>query len=86
MIESPARLDTARRRHSVGVVNLPKRYLTPSEVEVVYGVDEKTLADWRYKGIGPDYSKLNRLVRYCVDDLETFFLKAKVRTRDSYQH
>ncbi len=49
MSESLARLDTARQRYNVGVVNLPKRYLTPSEVEVVYGVDEKTLADWRYK-------------------------------------
>ncbi|WP_328285407.1 helix-turn-helix transcriptional regulator [Fundidesulfovibrio putealis] len=79
-------MDTARQRHSVGTVNIPKRYLTSHEVAAVYGVNEKTLADWRLKGSGPAYSKLNRLVRYNVDDLESFFLKARVSTRDSYQH
>lgn len=61
---------------------MDRRYLAPVDVEAVYGVDSKTLADWRYKGTGPDFSKVGRLVRYSVEDLDAFFKKYKLTMRD----
>jgi len=36
------------------------------------GVSPRTLEDWRWKGGGPTFSKLGRLVRYRMADLEAF--------------
>ena len=38
--------------------------LTPEEVSAVLGVDVRTLANWRWKGKGPGYIKVGKLVRY----------------------
>lgn len=37
---------------------------TPPEVADYLQVPEKTLAEWRSRGIGPSYSKVGRHVRY----------------------
>jgi hypothetical protein len=39
--------------------------LAPSaEVAWFLGIPEKTLAEWRSRGLGPDYLKIGRYVRY----------------------
>jgi len=81
---SAARLDAARLGAIGGMANIQKRYLSPGEVESVYSVDSKTLADWRYKGAGPAFSQVGRLVRYKVDDLEAFFTGCRVETRPGF--
>jgi excisionase family DNA binding protein len=43
---------------------------TPKEVAEYYGVPEKTLAQWRSRGIGPRFSKIGRHVRYRWADVE----------------
>lgn len=44
--------------------------LTPIEVAEYLSVPIRTLASWRYLGIGPSYVKAGRSVRYTVPDLQ----------------
>lgn len=44
--------------------------LTPSEVSGSWEIPIATLAQWRYKGIGPRYVRVGRHVRYRSADLE----------------
>jgi hypothetical protein len=43
---------------------------TPEEVSAHLQVAEKTLAQWRYLGKGPRFSKIGRHVRYRWNDVE----------------
>jgi len=36
------------------------------------GCEPLTLADWRYKGIGPRFVKVGRLVRYAPEELQSW--------------
>lgn len=42
----------------------------PPEVAAYYGVTVETLANWRYLGRGPKYTKAGGRVRYRWDDVE----------------
>lgn len=42
----------------------PQPLASTAEVAEVLGIPEKTLVEWRYRGIGPDYLKVGRYVRY----------------------
>jgi hypothetical protein len=49
----------------------PRRPLArPADVAEFLGKPEKTLADWRTRGIGPRYHRVGRDVRYRWDDVE----------------
>ena len=52
---------------------LKKRYLSPKEVEQVYGIKVGTLANWRLYAKGPKFVKIGRMIRYRVEDLEAFY-------------
>jgi len=56
----------------------PKFYLKSSEVETLYGISASTMANWRYKKIGPKYHKVGGSVRYKVQDLDQFMESRKV--------
>ncbi len=50
---------------------MQKRFLTPKEVEKIYGINRRTLANWRWAKKGPTYIKLgSRRVLYPVKALE----------------
>lgn len=51
--------------------------LTPDEVAELLRVDERTLANWRYRGIGPVFTKLGGLVRYSKTDLSAFVSQSR---------
>jgi hypothetical protein len=55
------------------------KYITPDEVEALYGIPSGTLAQWRLRKVGPDYYKVGRSVKYRVEELEEFFNKGRVR-------
>jgi predicted DNA-binding transcriptional regulator AlpA len=57
-----------------------KKYLEPNDVHVLYGISEKTLANWRSQGRGPRYLKIGRLVRYAMADLEDWERSKRVLT------
>lgn len=46
--------------------------LTPTEVAAEQKIPEKTLAQWRWRGVGPTYLKLNGHVRYRRSDIDAF--------------
>ena len=51
-----------------------ERCRTEQEVSEIKQIKLSTLRNWRYKGVGPPYVKLNnRLVRYPESALEKYF-------------
>jgi excisionase family DNA binding protein len=42
----------------------PQPLAGSAEVAEVLGIPEKTLREWRSRGIGPEYLKVGRYVRY----------------------
>lgn len=56
---------------------VPSPMLDPTSTGIHIGGQENpisvlTLADWRTKGIGPDYVKVGRLIRYRQADLDAW--------------
>lgn len=60
--------------------NMP-RYLTEKQVAVVTGFAVQTLRNWRHRGVGPMYCKVNQAaIRYPWGDLLAYMDQQKVRT------
>lgn len=53
---------TQARNESAGDLQQP--LATPSEVATRIGIPVATLAQWRWRGVGPGYLKLGRHVKY----------------------
>ena len=58
-----------------GGVSVP-RLLSERQVEMFYGLRMRTLQRWRLEGHGPQYRKLQGLVRYDVRDIESWIASA----------
>lgn len=59
--------------------------LDPKQVAGLLGVTEKRLADWRYRGEGPDYLKLgHRTIRYQRTAIDAWLEDHTVRTEDGH--
>ena len=56
--------------------------LTEREAAALLHVTVKAVQGWRYRGNGPRFVKVNRLVRYRLEDLQAFVLAA-LRTSTS---
>ncbi len=54
--------------------------LTISELAVLIGKNERTLANWRCARTGPKYVKLGSTVRYRVEDVEAWIAAQRVET------
>ena len=59
-----------------------KKYLFPKEVEAIYGIPVKTLANWRCKGRGPAYYKYGARIRYSIMDLDHWVQQHRTMTLD----
>lgn len=59
----------------------PVVWLTPDEAAAVLNVPAATLAQWRYRGQGPRYSKIGSVVRYSRRDLDAWLAAAAVEPR-----
>ncbi|WP_235498682.1 helix-turn-helix transcriptional regulator [Arthrobacter sp. Leaf234] len=46
--------------------------MTPSELAARLGKSRPALAQWRYLGVGPQFIKLGRNIRYRRRDVETW--------------
>lgn len=57
-----------------------QKWLNSHEAAERLGFSEKTLANWRYEGRGPRYSKVGRSIRYLAADLDTFMKGLGVMT------
>ncbi|WP_253904349.1 helix-turn-helix domain-containing protein [Arthrobacter sp. Br18] len=58
--------------------------LTPAQLSEMLGKPERSLAQWRYLGIGPRFVKIGRAVRYRDADV-TSWLEAQTRQRTGEQ-
>lgn len=59
------------------------KLLSTSAAAEHLSVSEKTLAQWRWRGGGPKFCKLGRLVRYRIEDLNSFVAsRSKASTSD----
>lgn len=47
-------------------------YLNPADAATYLGLSHKQLEAWRQRGEGPAYTKLDRAVRYCRQDLDEY--------------
>lgn len=47
-------------------------YLSPADAATYLGLSAKQLEGWRHRGEGPPYTKLDRAIRYCREDLDEF--------------
>ena len=56
--------------------------LDEKQAAALLRVTTKAVQGWRYKGNGPRFVKVNRLVRYRLEDLQAFVLAA-LRTSTS---
>lgn len=62
------------------------QYLTPMEVQQMLGIKEKTLANWRNQGRGPQFYKIGgKVIRYAMLDLEKWIQSQRIRTVDSIE-
>ena len=59
-----------------------KEYLSPKEVEEIYGYKRGTLANWRCQGIGPAYIKSGRKIMYKVTVIDHWLYSQRVLTAD----
>jgi predicted DNA-binding transcriptional regulator AlpA len=53
-----------RRMTETPITLKPQPLGSSAEVAEVLGIPEKTLREWRSRGIGPEYLKVGRYVRY----------------------
>lgn len=51
-------------------------FLTEQEAAALLHVTVKAVQRWRYRGGGPRFVKVGRLVRYQLEDLQAFVLAA----------
>jgi predicted DNA-binding transcriptional regulator AlpA len=64
---------------------IQKKYLSPKEVEMEYGLTEKTLERWRAQGKGPRYCKISaRQIKYSREAVEGFMESSTVLTIDDH--
>ncbi|GGA69080.1 hypothetical protein GCM10011521_04110 [Arenimonas soli] len=58
------------------------RRLSEREAAAYLGVrSERTLQDWRQRGVGPAYAKLGRRVLYSVADLDDYWAAGRVEPK-----
>lgn len=57
-----------------------KEYLTPDEVEKLYGLRATTLANKRTKAQGPEYTKAGEKILYRHQDVKKYLDARRVRT------
>jgi hypothetical protein len=62
-----------------------RKTLTPQEASQIYGLDVRTLANYRYQKRGPQYFKCGRKVLYRVEHIEEWILRNPVLTIDSIE-
>ena len=53
----------------------------PSDVAIRLSVDQSTLAQWRWRGTGPDYVKVGGLVRYPRSAVDRWIQSRTVTSR-----
>lgn len=56
----------------------PPPLASTAEVAAMLGIPQKTLVEWRSRGIGPEYLRIGRHVRYRWSDVDTWLATREV--------
>lgn len=56
------------------------RLLTESEAAKFIGMSNKWLSNQRWMGLGPNYVRIGRSIRYRVSELESFICRCEVQS------
>jgi hypothetical protein len=65
------------------IVDHPRKYLKPAVAAEKLSVTEGTLANWRWKGIGPVYYAIGSMVRYADADIDAWIAAGRQLASDS---
>ncbi len=63
-------------------MRIAPRYLTTAQAAEYCNTSKKTLENYRYSGVGPQYIKRRKLLRYRVEDLDAWMEEAIHKTMD----
>ena len=80
-LENLARLNSPAEVRELEILR-HKEYLTAKEVQALYGLNHKTLADWRGQGRGPAFTQDGYVILYSRLDVEAYLKSTKKRTID----
>jgi hypothetical protein len=58
-------------------VTHPRKYLKPADAAEKIGVTTGTLANWRWKSIGPPFYAVGAMVRYADDEIDAWITDAR---------
>jgi hypothetical protein len=61
------------------------RYVTAAEASTIVGYKEQTLANWRFRGVGPCYTKRGNSIRYKISDLMDFMASGRIDPERRHQ-
>lgn len=56
------------------------RFISPKIAAMIYGLNQLTLTNYRYKKVGPPFYRVGRRVFYRVADFEAWFASHRVLT------
>lgn len=56
----------------------PTSHLDSEGAAKYLGVSRRAVESWRQRGLGPSYLKIGSLVRYTIEDLDTYLDSARV--------
>lgn len=71
---------TSRRRSTApAVVDRPDPWLTPAAAAVELDTTERTMREWRYVGVGPDFVRIEGRIRYRLSALRAYEESKTVR-------
>ncbi len=60
-----------------------RKYLKPASAAEKIGVTPGTLANWRWKAIGPPYYAIGGMIRYADDELDAWVAAGRQSTADT---
>lgn len=66
---------------------MSRKYFTPAEVSERFGnrISVRTLANWRYLGTGPKFTRLGGRILYPIEALDEWELKRTVDSTSEYR-
>lgn len=83
LITEAVRIAQSERNASTCTSSQNKKLLAPKEVELEFGIHQKTLAYWRLEGVGPTYTSFGRRIFYERAVLEEYIASGRIQTSDS---
>ncbi len=61
------------------------RHINPFQLARRWGINPRTLQNWRCKGRGPSYLKIGGHIMYSQDEIDAFEAKHRVKTENKPQ-